>query len=205
MLTVALTGNIASGKSTAADIWSESGVPVIRADELAREVVLPGSEGLRAVVREFGADMLAEDGSLDRARLRSRVFRNPPDRVRLEEILHPLIAERREAWTKLREAEGAALIVAEIPLLYEAGLAGGFDVAVLVVASREERLRRLVEDRGVDADEAGRMISAQIPQEEKVSRADYLLENSGSREDLTIRALALLDLLMARARRKNPT
>jgi dephospho-CoA kinase len=204
MLRVALTGNIASGKSTAASIWSDVGVPVVRADDLAREVVVPGSDGLQAIVREFGIEMLDEDGSLNRDRLRDRVFRSADDRARLEGILHPLIGDRRDRWMELREAEGAAVVVAEIPLLFEADLAGDFDAVVLVVAPREERIRRLVEERGIAEDEAERMVSAQMPQAEKVQRTDYLLENRGSLEDLTIRALALLDLLRAKARGGSP-
>jgi dephospho-CoA kinase len=202
MFKVALTGNVASGKSTVAQIWSDAGAPLIRADDLARDVVAPGSDGLARVVEEFGEDVLKGDGSLDRAGLRDRVFRDPGDRVRLEGILHPLIASIRDDWVARHEAEGTSLLVAEIPLLYEVGLEKDYDAVVLVVAPPEERARRLVENRGLDEEEASRMMAAQIPNEEKLQKADYVLDNGGIREELEIRALALLDLLRARARRR---
>lgn len=201
MLEVALTGNVGSGKSTVARIWSEAGIPVIRADDLAREVVAPGSPGLARVLEEFGGDLVNTDGSLDRAGLRGRVFRNPDDRGRLEGILHPLIRSRRDEWVAGHEAEGTPLVVAEIPLLYEVGMENEYDVVVLVVAPSRERLRRLMADRGLEEDEASRLMAAQIPSEEKLPLADYVVDNGGSLEELEIRCLALLDLLRARARR----
>lgn len=200
MLKVALTGNIASGKSLVAAVWSETGVPLIRADDLAREVVAMGSVGLQRVVEAFGPRVLQDDGSLDRAYLRDRVFRDADERIRLEAILHPLIGALRDERAQSMENSGELLGVAEIPLLFEAGLDEEYGVVVLVVASDEERLRRLVEDRGLHREEAVRMMESQMPAVEKLSRADYVLDNGGTKEDLRIRALALLDLLRARAR-----
>jgi dephospho-CoA kinase len=201
MLKVALTGNVASGKSTVARLWSEAGVPVVRADDLAREVVVPGSEGLSRVVAALGEEILEADGSLSRARLRDRIFRNPSERRQVEAILHPLIGAHRNRWMEELEAEGAALGIAEIPLLFEAGLEGEFDAVVLVDAPQKEQLRRIRDQRGIEEEEALRIMAAQIPSAEKRSRADFLLENGGSLEDLEVRAMALLDLLRARARR----
>jgi dephospho-CoA kinase len=201
MLKVALTGNVASGKSSVASIWFHAGVPVIRADDLAREVVAPGSLGLERVRDLFGPEVLDADGALDRARLRDRVFRDSADRERLEAILHPLIRARREEWLSAREEEGVNLAVAEIPLLYEVGLEAEFDVVVVVDAGVALRHKRLVEDRGIDGEEATRIMQAQMPSSDKLERADYVLDNQGTLEDLEIRALALLDLLQARARR----
>jgi dephospho-CoA kinase len=200
MMKVALTGNVASGKSAVARIWSDAGVPVIRADDLAREVVEPGSEGLTRVVDAFGGEILGEDGSLDRAGLRSRVFRDPGARRRLEGILHPLINALRLEWVARHEAGGTPLVVAEIPLLYEVGLEKEYDAVVLVVAPPGERLRRLTVDREMPEEEAILVMEAQIPQEQKLPLADYVLDNGGSLEDLEIRCLSLLDLLRARAR-----
>ncbi len=199
-MTVALTGNVAAGKSTVAGLWAKAGVPVIRADDLARDAVAAGSEGLEAVVEAFGPDILRDDGTLDRAALRSRVFRNDAERRTLERILHPRIAALREQWVARRRAEGASLLVAEIPLLYEAGLDGEFDVVVFVDAPEEERLRRLMEDRGISEEEAGRIMRSQLPASEKRQRASFVLDNDGTREELRERSLALLDLLRARAR-----
>ncbi len=200
MLKVALTGNVGSGKSTVARIWSDAGIPVVRADDLAREVVTPGSDGLSRVVDEFGEDVLRADGSLDRAGLRERVFRDPGERAILEGIIHPLVRSLRDAWVARHEVGRTSLVVAEIPLLYEVGLEKDYDAVVLVVAPPQERIRRLMADRGLEEEEATLVMASQIPTEEKLPLADYVLENGGSREELEIRCLALLDLLRSRAR-----
>jgi len=199
-LQVGLTGNVASGKSTVARRWAQAGVPVVSADELARQVVEPGSEGLARVVESFGEGVLTEAGELDRAALRARVFANPTERSRLEGLLHPLIARRREAWVAERGARGHRLVVSEIPLLFEAGLEDAVDRIVLVDAPREERLRRLVEDRGLDPAEAGRILDAQMDPAAKRSRAHYLIENDGSLDQLFHRADAVLERLRREAR-----
>lgn len=199
MLSVALTGNVASGKSTVARLWREAGVAVVSADDLARTATEPGSEGLDEVVEAFGEDVLAEDGRLDRAALRDVVFRDDEARRRLEEILHPRIRALRDAWMEGRRAEDARLVVSEIPLLFETEMEGEFDVTVLVDAPRGERLRRLVEDRGLEADEAERIMDAQMDPDEKRRRADLVVENDGTLQDLRTRALVILDLLRARA------
>lgn len=199
MLSVALTGNVASGKSTVARLWREAGVAVVSADDLARTATEPGSEGLDEVVEAFGEDVLAEDGRLDRAALRDVVFRDDEARRRLEEILHPRIRALRDAWLEERRAEGARLVVSEIPLLFETEMEGEFDLTVLVDAPRGERLRRLVEDRGLEAGEAERIMDAQMDPDEKRRRADLVVENDGTLQDLRTRALVILDLLRARA------
>lgn len=196
---VAVTGNAASGKTTLSRLWAREGVPVVLADELSREVVEPGSAGLSAVVEAFGQGILLDDGSLDRGALRSLVFRDPESRSRLEAILHPLILRYREEWLRKQASEGAPLVVAEIPLLYEVGLEGEFDLVVVVDAPREVRLRRLVEDRGLSEEDGMAIMEAQLSDEEKRRRADYVVQNAGTREDLETRALALLDLIRARA------
>ena len=178
MLTVALTGNVASGKTLVATIWAEIGIPVVRADDLAREAVAPGTEGLARVIQRFGPEFQREDGSLDRAKLRDRVFRSAEDRMSLESILHPQIESLRQDWLSRRREEGETLVVVEIPLLFEAGLEGDFEVIVLVVAPPDERLRRLMDDRGLQREEASRIMAAQLPTAEKRHGSDYVLENS---------------------------
>lgn len=199
MLTVALTGNVASGKSTVAALWREDGVPVVSADDLAREVVEPGTAGLADVRRAFGDGVLAADGSLDRAALRDRVFRDPETRERLESLLHPRIEARRKAWMERREREGAALAVAEIPLLFEVGLQDAFDTTVLVDAPEEVRLERLVGGRGLEREEARRVMDAQMAPERKRALADIVIDNDGSLEELRARAGAVLEALRRRA------
>lgn len=199
MLTVGLTGSVASGKSAVARIWADDGVPVVSADELAREVVRPGSEGLAEVVDAFGTGVLREDGTLDRDAVRARVFGDDAARRELESILHPRIAALRDSWVAEREAEGAELVVAEIPLLFEAGLEDEYDVTVVVHASRRERLRRLEGERGIEAEEARRIMDAQMDPDEKRRRADFVLENEGSPAELRDAAIDLLGRLRDRA------
>lgn len=199
MLKVALTGNVASGKSALARIWAREGVPIVSADELAREAVRPGSPGLEAIVASFGAGVLKDDGTLDRRALRRLVFPNPARRKNLEEILHPIIQGLREDWMRREAGKGSRLVVAEIPLLFEAGLEDTFDAVVLVDAPGPVRLRRLTELRGLEEEEARQILDAQMPSEEKRSLASFVIFNSGSMEELEIRALALLDLLRSRA------
>jgi len=199
VLRVGLTGNVASGKSTVLDLWAAEGVPVVSADELARRAVEPGSEALERVREAFGEGVIAPDGSLDRAAVRELVFRDEAERRRLEAILHPEIAALRDAWTVERAREGEKLVVAEVPLLFEAGLEGEFDVVVLVDAPEEVRLARMVEGRGLNPAEARRVMAAQMDAADKRRRADRVLDNAGNLEGLRERALALLAELRARA------
>ncbi len=195
MKRVALTGNVASGKSEVARIWREAGVPVVSADDLSRQVTAPGSEGLAAVVEALGRDVLDSRGALDRDRVRNRVFKDPEARRTLEAVLHPRIRRVRDRWEARVQAGGAALAVSEIPLLFEAGLAEGFDVVVLVDAPEELRRERLEARPGVDAEEASRIMGAQMAAELKRERADFVLENDGTLEALEEQALALLRTL----------
>lgn len=197
VLQVGLTGNVAAGKSSVARLWAAAGVPVISADELAREVVAPGSDGLKEVVATFGEHVLQPDGSLDRAALRARVFADPEQRATLERILHPRIRAGRAAWVATHER--APLVVCEIPLLFETHTEHEVDCVVLVDAPASERRRRLIEDRGLAAGEADRILAAQMDPAEKRARADYVLDNAGSRADLEASATALLAELRRRA------
>ena len=179
MLRVGLTGNVASGKSTVADVWARLGAAVVDADVLAREAVAPGSDGLERVRQAFGDEVVGPDG-LDRAAMRRRVFDDARARARLEAIVHPEVArlrEREEA--RLREA-GATVVVHDIPLLFEVGLREAFDLVVLVDAPEAVRLERLVRDRGLERDEARRIIAAQMPASVKRRWADFVIENEGS-------------------------
>ncbi len=175
---------MASGKSTVSGIWIEAGVPVVSADDLARQAVLPGSEGLRQVIDVFGEDVLADDGSLDRGRLRETVFADPDARARLEGILHPIIWALRREWMEARREEGASIVGAEIPLLFETGRQGEFDTIVFVDAPVDVRLGRLVRDRGLSEGEARAIIDAQMDPAAKRSQSDFVIENRGTEDDL---------------------
>jgi dephospho-CoA kinase len=199
VLGVALTGNVAAGKSLVASRWAAQGVPVVSADELAREVVRPGTPGLAAVREQFGDGVIAPDGTLDRAALRARVFADEEARERLEAIVHPGVRALRAQWLERQRAAGASLVVSEIPLLFETGTETDFDVTVLVWAPDETRLARIVRHRGLDEAEARRMMAAQMDQDEKRARADVVIENDGTEEELAVAADRVLADLRARA------
>ena len=185
-------------------IWRDAGVPVVSADDLAREVVEPGSPALEEIEAEFGAGILASDGSLDREELRSRVFGDEAARTRLEAILHPRIEALRESWLEERRAEGHALVVSEIPLLFEIGAEDRFDATVLVHAPAAERLRRMLATRDLEEEEARRIMASQMDPEAKRERADYVLDNDGTRDELGVEARELLRRLQARAAPGSP-
>lgn len=199
MLRVGLTGNIAAGKSSVARVWRSRGATIIDADELSRRVVDPGTPAFAAIAAEWGDRVMEPGGALDRAALRSIVFADPEARERLESIVHPAVAALREDEYRVAVERGERVVVADIPLLFEVGMAEEFDVIVLVDAPEEARLMRLVGDRGLDADEARRMIAAQMPSELKRARADVVIENSGSLGDLERRAGEVWDELLLRA------
>ncbi|MBA2245539.1 MAG: dephospho-CoA kinase [Gemmatimonadetes bacterium] len=199
MLKVGLTGNIASGKSSVARLWQQLGATVIDADLLARQAVEPGTPALEAITQEWGSRMRDEQGALDRAALREIVFRDPDARERLEQIVHPAVRALRDAEYRDAEERGERIVVADIPLLFEAGLVGEFDVVVLVDAPEAVREERLVRDRGLEREEARRMIAAQMPSELKRARANLVIENRGTRDELEARAREAWQALLERA------
>jgi dephospho-CoA kinase len=200
MLKVGLTGNIAAGKSTVADAWRSLGATVVDADELSRRAVDPGTAAFSAIAAEWGERVMEPDGGLDRAALRAIVFADPAARERLEQIVHPAVAGLRDAFYRDAEARGERIVVADIPLLFEVGLVDEFDVVVLVDAPEETRLARLVGDRGLDPQEAQRMMSAQMSPALKRARADYVIENAGSLAGVRRRAHEVWEELERRAR-----
>ena len=195
---VGLTGNVASGKSSVARAWADRGAPVIDADVLAREAVAPGTTGLDRVRETFGQEVM--DGqSLDRAALRRIVFGDDDARSRLEAIVHPEVARLREAREQALGGEGAAIVVHDIPLLFEVGLQDEFDMIVLVDAPREVRAERLVRDRGLDREEARRLIGSQMPSSSKRGRADLVIDNTGTLTELEAEAAAVWREIQRRA------
>ena len=184
MLSIALTGNIASGKSEVARILADLGATVIDADELSREVVRPGTPALAAIVSRWGTGVLNQDGTLDRAAMRAIVFANDADRVALNAIIHPEIKRRRDELQAEARARGDDVVIAVIPLLFEAALDREYDRVILVDAPDELRLERMVRTRGIDAVEASRMMAAQIPAAQKRRRADFIIDNDADLEAL---------------------
>jgi dephospho-CoA kinase len=188
MLVVGLTGNIGSGKSTVARMLeARGGVPVIDADVLAREAVAPGSPALAAIFARFGPGVRAADGALDRAALRRIVFANATERAALDAIVHPAVKALRDAQLAHQRESGAAVVVCDIPLLFEAGLEHEFDVIILVDAPREIRLARIERDRTLTRAEALAMIDAQQPAEGKRARSACVIDNDGTMGSLRAR------------------
>ena len=177
MLLIALTGNIASGKSEVARIFADLGATVIDADDLARQAVVPRSQALEAIVSRWGERVLNSDGSLNRAALRSIIFSSDVDRQALNAIVHPEVKRLRDELVAEARARGDTIVVSAIPLLYEVGLEKEFDRVVLVDAPDDVRLSRLVHRRGLSAAEAQRMMDAQLPASAKRSRAHIVIEN----------------------------
>lgn len=190
MVRIGLTGNIASGKSTVTEVWRSLGVPIIDADVLARRAVEPGTPGYRDVVREFGAGIV-KNGQIDRAALRDVVFNDDKKRKRLEAIVHPEVARLRRAEERKLAASGARIVVNDIPLLFEAKLQNEFDIVVLVDAPEEVRIARIVQTRGLDENEARRMVEAQMPADEKRMPATYVIDNDGTLEEVRQKATAV--------------
>jgi dephospho-CoA kinase len=175
-----LTGGIGAGKSTVAERLAELGATIIDADQVAREVVEPGTPGIAAVVEAFGPAVQLDDGRLDRSALGRIVFANPAQLARLNAIVHPLIAERTS--TLIAAARPDAVLVHDVPLLVENQLATQYELVIVVHADPNERLRRLVEDRGMSADDALARIRAQAGDGERRAVADLWIDNSGPRE-----------------------
>ncbi|HEY3733699.1 MAG TPA: dephospho-CoA kinase [Streptosporangiaceae bacterium] len=196
MLRVGLTGGIAAGKSEVSRRLAALGAVVIDADAVAREVVAPGTSGLAEVGAAFGRGVLAPDGSLDRARLGEIVFADPVLLGKLNAIVHPLVARR------MRELEQAAppdaIVVHDVPLLIENGLAAGYDLVVVVDVPAQTQLDRLTGVRGMPDDQARARLAAQASRAERLAVADLVVENSGPLDGLDRRVADLWAELLRR-------
>jgi dephospho-CoA kinase len=179
---VGLTGGVASGKSTVAAMLSDLGAVVIDADQLAREVVAKGTPGLERVVAAFGPDVLTPDGELDRPRMGTIVFADEEKRRLLEGIVHPLVFERYAELEASAPDDG--IVVHDIPLLAESGRADTFDAVVVVETPAQVQVERMLRDRGWSREDAEARIAAQATPEQRRAIATYLIENTGTREDL---------------------
>jgi dephospho-CoA kinase len=184
----ALTGGIGSGKSSVARYFRERGVPIIDADLLAREVVAPGSPGLAQVVAAFGAEVLTAEGELDRAALARRVFADPAERAALERITHPRVRALARARFAELDGRGEPLAGYEVPLLFEAGLERDYHPTIVVSCSPAQQQQRAARRDGKTAAAIQARIAAQMPLAEKVSRADYVIDNSGDFEATRVNA-----------------
>jgi dephospho-CoA kinase len=200
MLNVGLTGGIGAGKSAVAQLLVSYGAVLVDSDRIAREVVEPGTEGLAAVTAEFGTEVLAADGTLDRPGLGAIVFADEERRKALNAIVHPLVGRRS---AQLRAAAGPdAIVVNDVPLLTENGLAPLYDVVIVVDASPATRIDRLVRLRGMTEDEARSRMAAQATREQRAAIADLVIDNDGSLEELEPQVRAAWERLRERAERK---
>ncbi|NLU67537.1 dephospho-CoA kinase [Streptomyces sp. HNM0574] len=196
MLKVGLTGGIGAGKSEVSGLLGAYGAVIVDADRIAREVVAPGTPGLAAVVAEFGEEILAPDGTLDRPKLGALVFADTDRLAALNAIVHPLVGARS---AELEEAAGeGAVVVHDVPLLAENGLAPLYDHVVVVDATPETQLDRLVRLRGMDEAEARARMAAQATREERRALADTVIDNDGPLELLEPQVRKLWELLRGR-------
>ncbi len=184
MKIIGLTGGIGSGKSTVAGMLADAGYPVVDADKLAREIVEPGQPALAEIAEAFGADVLDADGALRRGELAARAFVDRRHTELLNSITHPRIRELRHLRFAEAEAAGAAAVVYDMPLLVEQGAHRECDLVVVVDVDVEERVRRLVEHRGLDAEDARRRIAQQIDDETRLVAADVVIDNNGPLSEL---------------------
>lgn len=182
MLRVGLTGGIGSGKSTVARQLADLGATIVDADQIAREVVEPGTRGFTAIVERFGEDIVGADGGLDRPALGRIVFGDPAALADLEAITHPAIWELTA--TRMATARRNGVVVHDMPILAEKGLSADYHLVVVVDSPVEERVRRLVEDRGMEASDARARIAVQATDAQRHAAADAVLPNTGSRGDL---------------------
>src|SRR5881409_1673424 len=199
MLNVALTGNIAAGKSTVVDLFQRWGATIIDADALAREAQAPGGDVLAAIAGRFGADVLAPGGSLDRAALRAKVMGDDAALAALNAIVHPAVQARRLELQRAARERGDAIVINDIPLLFEVLDPAQFDVVVLVdapVALRRTRLRAL---RGLPNEDADRMIAAQMPAARKRPQSQHVIDNAGTLAELEKQAQRVFADLRKRA------
>lgn len=192
-----LTGGIAAGKSMVAEAFRSLGALVISADELAREAVRPGSEALRLLVEHFGRGILQADGSLNRKALAERVFADAGSREALNQITHPAIAHLAEKRLRELACQGAPLVVYEAPLLFEAGAETRVDAVLVVRIDEDLQCLRLMQRDALSEAQARARIAAQMPQAEKLARADYVLDNSGTPEATAVQVRQLYQKLVA--------
>jgi dephospho-CoA kinase len=201
MLNVALTGNIAAGKSTVAALFREWGATLIDADQLVREVQAPGSPALAAIAERFGPDLIDPAGRLDRDALRRRVLADPTALAELNRLVHPEVLRRRAALEAEARGRGDHIVVSDIPLLFEASDPDAFDAVILVDAPAAVRRARLLATRRLDPDDADRMLAAQAPSGPKRARATFVIDNDGDRPALEERTRAVWIELIALASR----
>ncbi|MER0078615.1 dephospho-CoA kinase [Corynebacterium sp. KPL2830] len=197
MKLIGLTGGIGSGKSTVAKLCAQRGWRVVDADRIARDIVKPGQPALAELAEKFGEDILQEDGSLDRKELARRAFVDKEHTELLNSITHPRIQEETQRQFAAAREEGFDFTVYDMPLLVDNGLDADMDFVIVVDVEPEERVRRLVDFRGLDEADARKRINAQISDEKRLSAASHVIDNNGTQEQLAERTAAVCDEIEA--------
>lgn len=177
-LWVGLTGGIATGKSTVSSYLAKRGIPVVDADQLAQEAVAAGSEGLKQIVSQFGADFLDEKAELNRKKMAQLVFSNPEALKKIESIIHPLVQSRVQQLRSQYEKTGAPLIFYDVPLLFEKNLQDQFDKVVVVASDTEQQIQRMKDRNGWSLEQVQARLKNQLPLAEKIRQADFVLQNN---------------------------
>ena len=194
---IALTGGIATGKTYVANRLREAGVPIVDADALARDVVAPGSPALAAIRKRFGPDAVRRDGTMDRVRVGQIVFKDKRARLDLEAIIHPAVIKAiSDFFNALPKRTPFA--VADIPLVFETGRDKEFDAIIVVASPRDTQLQRLMERNKLSKEDAERRIAAQLPIDQKVKKATYVINNVGTFDELNAQVDELIKKLGAR-------
>jgi dephospho-CoA kinase len=194
---IGLTGGIATGKSYVRAKFDELGVPTIDADTLARDAVAAGTPGLAAVIKRFGSDVLDWSGALDRRKLGQIVFGDPAARRDLEAIIHPFVRTQTDAWFRGLDSARHRFAIADIPLLFETGTDNLYDTVIVTATAPDEQVRRIVARDHVSEAEARQRVAAQLPIEEKIRRADYVIRADGAYDETDRQVREIFNLLAA--------
>lgn len=192
-LVIGLTGGIASGKSTISSIFKAVGWPVIDADLIARQIVMPGSKGLEQIVSRFGSQMLNSDGTLDRKKLGKTVFDDQKKLNDLDKIEHPLIQEAIDDQLAEFKKQHLPVVVLDVPLLFETGMDEECDLTVLAVVDQATQLKRLMKRDQIEKADAIKKIDSQMSLKEKMQRADVIIDNNGTPEQTRSQVAELVD------------
>ena len=205
MLKVGLTGGIASGKSTVSEAFARLGAKVLDADEVAREVVLPGKPAWTKLRHTFGSEFFHPDGRLNRNKLRRLVFADPEQRSRLNAIVHPEVMREIDfRFEQLTSSAEHAVVLVDIPLLIEVGVAHRFDKVVVVYANESVQVMRLMQRDGLSREEARQALSVQIDLREKAKKADFVISNSGTPGETQAQVEKVWQELLELARARKP-
>lgn len=181
---LAVTGGVGSGKSLVCNRLKERGIPVLSADELARDAVNPGTAAYEKIVSRFGTEILLPDGSLNRSKLRRIITYDSDAKSALESFIHPEVIRQMLAHFDAARQKKESVVVVEVPLLFESGLAGYFDYILTVKVDKERRIERLMARDGVSRQEAESLMRIQMPEAQKVEQSDFIIDNNGSQEEI---------------------